>query len=115
MPQPLSVYYKVLQLSVSGIDDSLAQSVEHLTFNQGAMDSSSIRVTIFARVAKSVDAQDLKSCGPNLHAGSIPAPGTIRTLISTKVLIFFDLNDFLFFFLYNSKNGGTIRERIFLN
>ena len=26
--------------------DSLAQSVEHLTFNQGAMDSSSIRVTI---------------------------------------------------------------------
>ena len=103
MPQPLSVYYKVLQLSVSGIDDSLAQSVEHLTFNQGAMDSSSIRVTTFARVAKSVDAQDLKSCGPNLHAGSIPAPGTMKTNQHSGADFFVFRNDFPPVFLYNSK------------
>ena len=41
--------------------DPLAQSVEHLTFNQRVRRSNRLRVTIFARVAKSVDALDLKS------------------------------------------------------
>ena len=44
--------------------DSLAQPVEHMTFNHGAMSSNLIRVTIClysALVAKLVDARDLKS------------------------------------------------------
>ena len=41
--------------------DLLAQSVEHLTFNQRVMSSNLIQVTS-AWVAELVDAQDLKSC-----------------------------------------------------
>lgn len=40
------------------------------------MGSSPIRDTTSAQVAKSVDAQDLKSCGPITHTGSIPVLGT---------------------------------------
>lgn len=39
------------------------------------MGSSPIRDTISAQVAKSVDAQDLKSCGPITRTGSIPVLG----------------------------------------
>ena len=44
--------------------DPLAQSVEHLTFNQGVRSSNLLRITILifcAQVAEQVDAQDLKS------------------------------------------------------
>jgi hypothetical protein len=33
-----------------------------------------------AQVVELVDTQDLKSCGPQGRAGSIPAPGTSETL-----------------------------------
>ncbi len=56
------------------IKDPLAQSVEHLTFNQRVRRSNRLRVTIFAGVAKLADALDLgsssyecrfKSCHPH--------------------------------------------------
>ena len=49
--------------------DPLAQLVEHLTFNQRVRRSNRLRVTIiilYARVAKSVDALDLKSNDSNI-------------------------------------------------
>ena len=36
------------------------------------------RLVVAARVAKPVDARDLKSLGIRSHAGSIPAPSTLR-------------------------------------
>ena len=54
---------------VGTINDSVAQQVEQLTFNQWVRRSSRLGVTIYlliyAWVAEQVDAQDLKSCGSN--------------------------------------------------
>ena len=57
-------------------------SLAKLVRQQTATLSSSVRVRqepplMNAQVAKLVDAQDLKSCGPKIRAGSTPALGTI--------------------------------------
>ena len=61
----------------------LAQSVEHLTFNQGVRSSNLLRETILmnARVAEQVDAQDLKSCGSD----TIPVRFRSRAPTSMKI------------------------------
>ena len=74
----------------SHLNDSLAQSVEHLTFNQGAMDSSSIRVTIeCCPGGEMADTLDLKSNELITRAGSSPAPGTISRVYSCEMQDFF--------------------------
>ena len=71
----------------------IAQLVEHNLAKVGVAGSSpvsrfrlssvsvrSARWLVFsARVAKPVDARDLKSLGKNSHAGSIPAPSTLTS------------------------------------
>ena len=51
---------------------------------------SSLQFILSARVAKLVDARDLKSLGLIIHAGSSPAPGTIAfCLMALKPLKFY--------------------------
>jgi len=57
----------------------IAQLVEHNLAKVGVAGSSpvsrfALACPFFARVAKPVDARDLKSLGIRSHAGSIPAP-----------------------------------------
>ena len=71
LPRSQVVRHKTLTLAFRWFESSrgnhfiyvsLAQSVEHLTFNQGVWGSNPQRDTMCALVAELVDAQDLKSC-----------------------------------------------------
>lgn len=60
-------------------DDPLAQPVEHMTFNHGAMSSNLIRVTIclYCPGGETGRRKGLKiPRGQTPHAGSTPAQGT---------------------------------------
>ena len=69
--------------------DPLAQSAEHLTFNQGVPSSNLGWVTIYAGMAKLADALDLGSSAAR-RGGSSPLSRTI-VKSSFKTVIFFML------------------------
>src|SRR5204863_6600500 len=72
------VEHNLAKVGVAGsspVSRFLPGSVSFSPRGQGAMGHSSL---FCARVAKPVDARDLKSLGKNSHAGSIPAPSMKR-------------------------------------